>query len=379
MKTVVAKRVIHKGNKRIALEFSKDEEIMQLIRKVDDVRWSATMKCWHVPDTKNSVNEVFNILKGRAYFNYSQLKCQEPFKEDERKVQMLKVRNNKFPDLSEEDVLIIKEFKKWMDHKRYSESTINTYISMISRFGGFIKPQQINQCNSDDIIRYVNEYIIPAGLSYAFQNQTVNALRLLFSVINSETLEIESLCRPRTEHRLPNVLTKEEVRSILESCGNVKHRAMLSLIYACGLRRSEMLNLMLADINSKRKVIFIRQSKNKKDRIIPISDKMIHLLREYARAYRPEKYLFEGFKKGEKYSANSLEKTLKSACKKAGIIKSVTLHWLRHSYATHLLESGTDLRYIQVLLGHSRSSTTEIYTHVSLNSIQNIKSPFDTL
>ncbi len=379
MKTVIAKRVNHKGLKRIALEFGRDEEIMQLIRSVAEVRWSATMKCWHMPDTKIAVNDMFNALKGRVYFNYSQLKYRQSEKEDDKKAQMLKIRNQVFPALSEEDLLSLKEFKKWMEHRRYSVSTINTYHSMICRFGGFIKPRNMNECDADDIIRYVNEYIIPAGLSYAFQNQTVNSVRLFFSVINSESLDIESLCRPRTEHRLPNVLSKGEIRDILEVCVNIKHRAVLSLIYACGLRRSEVLNLMLTDINSKRKIILIRQSKNKKDRIVPISEKMIHLLRAYARATKPEKYLFEGSKKGEQYSATSLEKALKKACKKAGIEKKVTLHWLRHSYATHLLESGTDLRFIQELLGHSRSSTTEIYTHVSLNSIQNIKSPFDTL
>jgi integrase/recombinase XerD len=126
-------------------------------------------------------------------------------------------------------------------------------------------------------------------------------------------------------------------------------------------------------------IILIRQSKNNKDRIIPISEKMINLLRDHVGAFKPEKYLFEGSKKGKQYSASSLEKALKAACKRANIKKNVTLHWLRHSYATHLLESGTDLRFIQELLGHSRSTTTEIYTHVSLNSIQNIKSPFDTL
>lgn len=154
---------------------------------------------------------------------------------------------------------------------------------------------------------------------------------------------------------------------------------MLSLIYACGLRRSELLNLKPADIDSKRHMLIILNSKGKKDRMVPISDKIIEMLRDYYKAYRPGIWLFEGQTSGDPYSEASLAKVLKNACDKACVRKPVTLHWLRHSYATHLLESGTDLRYIQELLGHKSSKTTEIYTHVSEKSLQKITSPFDTL
>jgi integrase/recombinase XerD len=154
---------------------------------------------------------------------------------------------------------------------------------------------------------------------------------------------------------------------------------MLSLIYACGLRRSELLNLRPVDVDSSRGLLIIRLSKGKKDRIVPISEKIIFMLREYYIANRPKVWLFEGQEPGTPYSEQSLQAVLKSALRKARIKKPVTLHWLRHSYATHLLENGTDLRYIQELLGHSSSRTTEIYTHVSTKNIQNIKSPFDDL
>lgn len=151
------------------------------------------------------------------------------------------------------------------------------------------------------------------------------------------------------------------------------------MIYSCGLRRSELLNLKPADIDSKRGIVIIRQSKGKKDRITPLSSKILILLRTYYEEYRPSTWLFEGQIKNNKYSDRSLEEVLKKSVKLAGINKPVTLHWLRHSYATHLLESGTDLRYIQELLGHNSSKTTEIYTHLSTKSIQQIKSPFDDL
>src|SRR5690554_4048111 len=190
------------------------------------------------------------------------------------------------------------------------------------------------------------------------------------------------LARLRLKHFtlvLPNVLSKEEIKAILDAHSNIKHSIMLSLIYSCGLRRSELLNLKPTDIDSKRKLVIIRQSKGKKDRVVPLSEKILPILRQYYKLYKPAIWLFEGHNKGEQYSAKSLENVFKQALAKAHIKRPATLHWLRHSYATHLLESGTDLRYIQDLLGHKSSKTTEIYTHVSTKSLQKIISPFDTL
>ena len=192
-------------------------------------------------------------------------------------------------------------------------------------------------------------------------------------------LDPELVHRPRREKTLPNVLSKEEVKAILEAPTNLKHRAMLSLIYACGLRRSELLNLTFKDIHSERNLLLIKQSKGKKDRIVPISNKIIDLLRDYYKAYKPKTWLFEGQQVNQQYSERSIQLVLIQAVTKAKIEKPVTLHWLRHSYATHLLESGTDLRYIQELLGHNSSKTTEIYTHVSTRNLQQIRSPFDDL
>jgi integrase/recombinase XerD len=178
---------------------------------------------------------------------------------------------------------------------------------------------------------------------------------------------------------LPNVLSKQEVKAILGASLNIKHRAMLSLIYSCGLRRGELLNLKPTDIDSNRGLLIIRQAKGKKDRIAPLSAKTVEMLRDYYRTAKPKKWLFEGQVPGQQYDDRSIQLVLKNSLIKAGIKKPVTLHWLRHSYATHLLEAGTDLRYIQEILGHKSSSTTQIYTHVSTRSIQNIVSPFDDL
>jgi len=192
-------------------------------------------------------------------------------------------------------------------------------------------------------------------------------------------LNVDLIHRPKKPKLLPNVLSKEEIKLILDAHSNIKHKAMLCLIYSCGLRRSELLTLTLGDIDSKRNLILIRQGKGRKDRIAPLSEKILPMLREYYEIYKPKKWLFENIKGDGPYDERSLSNILKQALVKAKISKPVSLHWLRHSYATHLLEAGTDLRYIQELLRHNSSKTTEIYTHVSTKSIQQIKSPFDNL
>jgi len=267
----------------------------------------------------------------------------------------------------------------WMAHKRYSESTINTYIDGAKSFLMFTYPKPIQRVSNDDMVLYVNEYIIKRGLSFSYQNQVINAVKLFFREVVHGDLDLVKLERPRHEYKLPNVLSKEEVASILKAHINIKHKTMLSLIYACGLRRSELLNLKPLDIDSKRGLLIIKQAKGRKDRVAPISGKVIEMLREYYKMYRPKIWLFEGQNTGEQYSEKSLQNVLKQSLEKAQIKKPVTLHWLRHSYATHLLEAGTDIRYIQELLGHKSSKTTEIYTHVSTKSLQKIKSPFDDL
>ncbi|MFM7759113.1 MAG: site-specific tyrosine recombinase/integron integrase [Crocinitomicaceae bacterium] len=273
----------------------------------------------------------------------------------------------------------LNSFKNYMNYRRYSQNTIKTYSDALDVFFRFFQNKTIESLNKEDLIQFNNEYILKKNLSSSYQNQVINAIKLFYRNRFNRSMEVDYIQRPRREKRLPNVLSKDEVKSILESPTNLKHRAMLSLIYACGLRRSELLNLTLKDILSDRNLIFIRQSKGKKDRVVPIGNKLIEMLRDYYKAFKPKTWLFEGQFPNTKYSKKSLENVLKQSLSKAKISKKVSLHWLRHSYATHLLESGTDLRYIQELLGHSSSRTTEIYTHVSTRNLQQIRSPFDDL
>lgn len=270
-------------------------------------------------------------------------------------------------------------FKNYMNYRRYSENTIKTYSDALEIFFKFFPNKRMESLTIEDIIQFNNDYILRKNLSSSYQNQVINAIKLFYRNRFNKTMEVDFIQRPRREKRLPNVLSKKEVKAILEAPTNLKHRAMLSLIYACGLRRSELLNLTLKDILSDRNLLFIRQSKGKKDRMVPISSKIIEMLRDYYKAYKPKKWLFEGQIQNKKYGERSIQLVLNQAVAKVKIDKPISLHWLRHSYATHLLESGTDLRYIQELLGHSSSRTTEIYTHVSTHNLQQIRSPFDDL
>jgi integrase/recombinase XerD len=270
-------------------------------------------------------------------------------------------------------------FENWMYSRRYSENTINTYVNAIKVFLSYHSQKKSEEITNEDLLEFNNCYIIANKLSASYQNQVVNAVKLFFRITLLKSINIDLIHRPKNPKLLPNVLSKEEIKLILNAHGNIKHKAMLSLIYSCGLRCGELLRLKLTDVDSKRGLLIIRQSKGRKDRITPLSEKIVEMLRSYYLAYKPMIYLFEGQKKEEMYDERSLQNVLKQALNKCGIKKPVSLHWLRHSYATHLLENGTDLRYIQELLGHSSSRTTEIYTHVSTRELGKIKSPFDLL
>ncbi|MDF3079168.1 MAG: tyrosine-type recombinase/integrase [Sphingobacteriaceae bacterium] len=341
-----AEAIVHKKQKRIAVWFKKDPALIARIKKLDGALWSATLNAWHLPD-----NEL----------NRKRFKLQQPV------------------ILAADKVAQITLFEQYLITKRYSPNTVKTYCEALRSFLLFYNSKALESLNNTDVVAYYENYIIANGLSASYQNQIVNAVKLYFSIIKDTAIEVAKIYRPKREHLLPNVLSKEEIKRILNAHSNLKHQAMLCLMYSCGLRRSELLNLKFADIDSERVVVIIRQAKGRKDRIVPLSGKITELLRAYYKTYKPKVWLFEGQTANVQYDERSLASVLKQALAKAKINKPVTLHWLRHSYATHLLEAGTDLRYIQELLGHSSSKTTEIYTHVSTQSIKLIKSPFDDL
>ncbi|HOU98245.1 MAG TPA: site-specific integrase [Bacteroidales bacterium] len=368
MKTITLHIEQHRNEKVVCFVFEIDFQLIDILKTKLNARWSATKKMWYISYSKFNLNQTLEMFKNIAEIDIKSIS-------NTASENAAQIETHLTDDTQQE----IEAFQKWLKFKRYSPNTIKTYSDSLFIFLNFFKQKNISSLNNHDVVLFVNEHILKQKLSFSYQNQIINAIKLYFREIRKSKIEVDTLQRPRREHKLPNVLSKEEVKAILEAPTNIKHRTMLSLIYACGLRRSELLNLKIGDVDSKRHMLIIRNSKGYKDRHVPISDKTIEMLREYYKTYRPKIWLFEGQYKGEPYSERSLEQVLKSALKKSNIHKPVTLHWLRHSYATHLLEAGTDLRYIQELLGHKSSKTTEIYTHVSQNSLQKIKSPFDDL
>jgi integrase/recombinase XerD len=347
--SIEVKLITHKNQNRIAVWYENTQELINRFKKLKDAKWSSSLKVWHIPDTKEN----------RLKFNLAP------------EVVVSKISFDKIKGID--------DFKRYLDTKRYSPNTVKSYCEALQTFLGFYNDKNIKDINNQDVVTFYNDYILEKKLSPSFQNQVVNAIKLYFKTIKETSIIIDKVYRPKGEKLLPNVLSKEEIKQILNAHTNIKHKAMLCLIYSCGLRRSELLSLKPNDIDSKRNLVIIRQAKGKKDRIAPLSVGVLALLRDYYLQYRPKEWLFEGQNHNSPYDERSLANVLKQALQKAKITKPVSLHWLRHSYATHLLESGTDLRYIQEILGHKSSRTTEIYTHVSTKSLQNVKSPFDDL
>jgi len=270
----------------------------------------------------------------------------------------------------------LENYNNLLIQKSYSQNTRKTYINYFGDFIKYFKNLNIEKLTITQINNYILELIKTKNISISQQNQRINSIKFYYEKVLGREKQYYNIYRPRKEYKLPKVLSKSEVKSILDSTSNIKHKSILMLIYSAGLRRSELINLKILDIDSKRMVINILGAKGNKDRISLLSENFLKLLREYYKKYKPKEYLFEGMN-GGKYSPTSIANILKKASKKANINKNVTPHMLRHSFATHLLEQGTDLRYIQELLGHKSSKTTEIYTHVSKKAIDKIKNPVD--
>lgn len=261
---------------------------------------------------------------------------------------------------------------------RYSANTIEVYKQSFEEFINYYHTKRIDDITEPEIIAYMRYLVQERGVSASSQNQSVNAIKFYYEKVKGGARKFYQLERPLKETKLPTVLSVEEVQALISSTQNLKHRVMIMLCYSAGLRLSELLNLKPGDIDSDRMQIKIKGAKGKKDRYTLLSAKLLPLLRDYYQQYHPKAYLFEG-EKGGMYSERSMQTLVRDALKRAKIAKHATVHTLRHSFATHLLENGTDLRYIQNLLGHSSSKTTEVYTHVTSKALSGIKSPLDSL
>ncbi|WP_428742436.1 tyrosine-type recombinase/integrase [Tenacibaculum sp.] len=361
MKKVTLTLIKHKTIKQIAFKFQYDTEIKEYIKKLPHINWSKTHGVFYIPYTKENINLSAKHLKNSPWNIQNNLPKNDLF----------------LINLTQEQLLDIQKFKRWLTQKRLSDNTVNTYTNVVTYF--------IKYCHSKNTTLYTNhmiesfnyDFIVKENKSISYQNQCINGIKkfLQYKNINLDTLQI---VRPKKEKKLPTVLSLDEVKLILNNINNLKHKALIALIYSAGLRIGEAINLKITDIDSKRMLICVENSKGKKDRYTLLSPLFLVLVRQYYSVYKPKIFLFEGAD-GNKYSPTSAQKILSNAVRKTSISKKVTLHTLRHSFATHLLESGTDLRYIQELLGHGSPKTTMIYTHVSNKQLSQIKNPFDSL
>ena len=274
---------------------------------------------------------------------------------------------------------MIKECHEQLIRKRYSPNTINAYIDLLKTYKYHCQDNAISPEDESSVKSFILD-LVNKGLSHSAQNQAINAIKFYFEKVLGKERKYYEFDRPRKQFRLPNVLTKKEVRLILDHTTNLKHRVILTSIYSLGLRVGELLHLKLEDYDKDRKYIRIRQSKGNKDRIVPVPEKLVRLWNQYYKAYKPTIYLIEGQRgKGTPYSYRSIQAILKRSCREAGIVKKVHTHTLRHSYATHLMDNHVDLRTIQVLLGHNSLKTTQIYTHLTDKNILDTPSPLDFL
>ncbi len=364
---VTLDRAFHRQKEIIRFNFRTDRGVKALVQEGCHAQWSQTRQFWYVDYTPENKAFILEFLGRHVFVDASALE------QTERRSH----QNLHDIELPPQTVAHIERFRKWMLTKRYSDSTVLTYSSMVTFFCKYLIRRNCTELSPMIVARFNYEFIVYPQKSISYQNQAINAIKQYFEYRGIE-VEIGEIERPKREKKLPTVLSLEEVNRIISSAYNLRHKALLCLIYSGGFRLSEAIHLKLCDIDSERMLIHIKAAKGRKDRYTLLSQKALLILREYCNVYTPKMYLFEGAN-GQPYSPRSVQSVVKIAVTRAGIAKRITPHSLRHSFATHLLENGTDLRYIQNLLGHNSPKTTMIYTHVSDMAVQKIRNPFDLM
>ncbi len=360
---------MYKGTELVWCIYPANKAISNAISELEGARYSKSRERWFFKRNEFNLRQFYDALSNFGFIDYSALKTK----------QADTVKPGKEPVKPKEPVKIPEAYTDTLIRRQYSEQTKKTYTAYFADYIRYFNGRKLEEINKDEINAYILNLIKQNNISTSQQNQRINAIKFYYEKVLGRKTEYYSIERPRTETHLPEVLSKDEIGKILESTNNLKHRCILSLIYSAGLRRSELINLKATDILGDRKQIHIKGGKGKKDRYSIISGYLLDELRQYYKEYKPKEWLFEGQGGGRQYSGSSIGKLLSNAAKKAGIKRRVTPHMLRHSFATHLLEQKTDLRYIQELLGHGSTKTTEIYTHVTNKSLTGIVNPLDEI
>lgn len=373
MKRITLNSVLHKGAEQLTIGFTYDPKVKEYVKKFPNVTWSQTLRAFYVPYSKHTINALYRYLRKANYFvDYSALEGN--WNVSGAKQGTAKPKSD--TTLSKLNEARLKDYHGHLISLRLSENTIKTYCNFVQLFLHYIKDSPLQSLNDKTVQKFVQHVLKQRNYGISSHRQLVSALKHFVLVFQDVQLDVEKLVRPKKNKRLPVVLSQEEVVDLIRVIKNIKHRAALALIYSAGLRISECINLKVADIDIDRKQVAIRMGKGRKDRYVVLAQSFLPLLHNYLDTYRPKNYFLEG-QKGGKYSAVSIRNFLLRACKEVGINKKVTPHTLRHSYATHLIENGVNLRHVQELLGHAKPETTMIYTHVAKKDLLAINSPLD--
>jgi integrase/recombinase XerD len=349
-----AKLVKHRGESRIAVYFEKNAEAIRRIKLLNGVRWSATLKVWHLPDEQHY----------RKQFGLAQLNETS----GATKIHLInKTEMDRF-----RDQLVL---------KAYSPSTIKTYCNEFLQFVSYLASAEVRTCAPETLRGYFLYCVNELKLSENTLHSRINACKFYFEQVLHHKKFFFEIPRPKKPLLLPKLLNEKELSALFNALANKKHKAMLFTAYSAGLRVSEIVNLKIADIDSGRMQILVAHAKGKKDRYVNLSVVLLDILRKYILEYkpRPKVYLFESEQTLTAYPTRTVQQIFTNAKNKAGIRKEVGIHSLRHSFATHLLDKGTDIKYIKDLLGHFNIKTTERYLHVSNKQLVNIASPLDDL
>ena len=370
----------HRKNEVLLMQFHFNRELIERAKKIKCF-WSASKSSWYINNTDDNLEAIYTIFKDDAIIDDSAIKSQRKnpinhYTTTNFKKKYLKINPK---DLSKDDIINLHKYVKFLRGKALSENTVRIYYSHILDFLKYLDKKPIEDVNNRDIELFIEDVCVPRIYAISTHRQVIGAVKHFQSLFNQCKINSAELTLPRKTRNLPTVLSKEEVIELLRNTRNLKHRAILALIYSSGLRVGELINLELRDIDINRLQIFVRKSKGRKDRYVMMAKSLLPLINNYITTYKPQKYFAEGLESGIKYTAGSIRNVLRRSCKAAGITKNVTPHTLRHSYATHLLENGVDLRYIQELLGHSKPETTMIYTHVATKDLLEIESPLDKI
>ncbi len=351
----------HRGENQIGIGFTYDQALIAHLKQLKRVQWSNTFRCFYINASTADLDSLErHLTKKKFQVDYSRLNFSKP--------------DLDHPILAETERPEILAFDKYLNGCRYSKSTIATYSTFVYKFLKFHDFKE--HFDLRDVDRFVEREIAGKDYSISSHRQCISSLKHYFEFTEQEEIDTSKLKRPDKSKYLPGVLSKEEVIDLLRATRNLKHRCILALIYSSGLRIGELISLKLDDIDVDRRQILIRQAKGRKDRYVMLAESILPLFYNYLQTYKPRKYFAEGVRENQ-YSASAVRSFLKESCRRAKIRKRVTPHTLRHSYATHMLENGIDIRYIQELLGHSRPETTMIYTHVTQKDLAKIRSPLD--